>query len=204
MSYLQKTWPLIFSIITHVLVIGCVLSTYSPPEFNNAQTESLTVRLDNIVPKKIPLDVITPINKITRVPSVPKVAPIVESVSKITKAVDTEIVEQQSATKIVEESTIIKEEFSPPRLDADYLHNPTPEYPLMSRRRGEQGRVLLSVTISSTGDAELVTISKSSGYAMLDQSALKAVKTWRFVPARLNNEPIFAEVIVPVRFTLGS
>jgi len=203
MSYLQKTWPLIFSIITHVLVIGCVLSTYSPPEFNNAQTESLTVRLDNIVHKKS-LDVITPINKITRVPSVTKVAPIVESVSKITKAVDTEIVEQQSTTKIVEESTIIKEEFSPPRLDADYLHNPTPEYPLMSRRRGEQGRVLLSVTISSTGDAELVTISKSSGYAMLDQSALKAVKTWRFVPARLNNEPIFAEVIVPVRFTLGS
>jgi protein TonB len=196
MSYLQKTWPLVFSIITHVLIIGWVMSAYTPPKLLYSQSQSITVRLDDLGPRKILHAVTSSVNKTTTVSSAPKAAPIVKSTSQMTEPVNTQIVEAQSAKTM--------EEFTPLSLNADYLHTPAPEYPPLARRRGEQGRVLLSVTISTTGEAAVVTISQSSGYALLDQSALQAVKTWRFVPARFNNHAVVAEVIVPVRFTLES
>ena len=59
-----------------------------------------------------------------------------------------------------------------PASDADYLHNPPPAYPRMSRRMGEQGTVLLRVFISAEGRAEKADIRTSSGYARLDEAAL--------------------------------
>ena len=44
------------------------------------------------------------------------------------------------------------------RFDADYLHNPAPAYPAMSRRNGEEGRVQLSVRVSAQGRAEQVDV----------------------------------------------
>jgi protein TonB len=90
----------------------------------------------------------------------------------------------------------------PPKFSADYLKNPSPDYPLASRRRGEEGKVLLRVLVSAEGGAEQVEIDKSSGFARLDQAAKAAVKNWLFVPARLGNAPVHAWVIVPIVFTL--
>ena len=42
-----------------------------------------------------------------------------------------------------------------------------------------------------------------SGPAMLQQAALDAVKTWRYRPYLLNNEPVEVETTVNVIFTLG-
>jgi len=91
-----------------------------------------------------------------------------------------------------------------PSFGADYLHNPAPQYPNMARRNGDQGRVLLKVLVTLNGDAGNVTLEKSSGSVYLDEAAIKAVKNWKFVPARSNNEAVSGYVTVPISFSLES
>jgi len=86
------------------------------------------------------------------------------------------------------------------RFDADYLHNPKPVYPALSRRMSEEGKVLLKVRVSAQGAALDVTISKSSGFSRLDVAAVDAVTRWRFVPARRGDEAVDSSVIVPITF----
>jgi protein TonB len=89
-----------------------------------------------------------------------------------------------------------------PRFDADYLDNPKPNYPAISRRLNEQGRVMLRVHVATDGSASEVQLQASSGSSRLDQSALDTVRRWKFVPARLGKDPIAAWVQVPIVFTL--
>lgn len=90
-----------------------------------------------------------------------------------------------------------------PRFDADYLENPPPPYPLVARRRGLQGTVRLEVLVGRDGRVRDLKLAESSGHADLDDAALRAVRDWRFVPARRGGEPVDAPVIVPVRFQIG-
>ena len=89
-----------------------------------------------------------------------------------------------------------------PASDADYLHNPPPAYPRMSRRMGEQGTVLLRVFISTEGRAEKAEIRTSSGYARLDEAALETVQRWRYVPGKRAGQPEAMWFNVPIRFVL--
>lgn len=83
-----------------------------------------------------------------------------------------------------------------------YGFNPKPPYPDLARRRGYEGTVILSVLVSRDGSAASVRVAQSSGYSLLDRSALETVAGWRFVPAKLGGEPVEMEVEVPVRFQL--
>jgi protein TonB len=47
-----------------------------------------------------------------------------------------------------------------------------------------------------------VQIESSSGWPILDEAALRAVKNWRFHPARVGGIPIPSTVTVPIRFEL--
>jgi protein TonB len=90
------------------------------------------------------------------------------------------------------------------RFDADYLHNPKPVYPSMSRRLGEEGTVRLRVKVGADGTALTVETERSSGFQRLDAAALDAVRRWRFVPARRGDVAIEAWVAVPIVFKLES
>ncbi len=79
-----------------------------------------------------------------------------------------------------------------------------PVYPEQARRRGEQGRVLLRVSVNASGMAAGVSLAASSGSASLDAAALAAVREWRFVPATRNGRPVPATAEVPVQFRLES
>jgi len=92
----------------------------------------------------------------------------------------------------------------PPRFGVAYLNNPAPAYPSISRRAGEQGRVLLKVLVSEKGLAETVQLDSSSGYEKLDRAAIETVKKWSFIPAKRSNQPVSAYVLVPVKFSLSS
>jgi protein TonB len=83
-----------------------------------------------------------------------------------------------------------------------YLNAARPSYPLMARMRGYEGIVLLAVEVLTDGRAGEVRIKQSSGYALLDQSALKAVRAWRFEPAVKMDGPQAMTVDVPIRFSL--
>jgi periplasmic protein TonB len=89
-----------------------------------------------------------------------------------------------------------------PAFNAGYLHNPPPPYPLVARRNGEQGTVILRVRVTRNGMPASVDIEKPSGSSHLDDAALETVRTWRFVPARQNGQPVEARVLVPVVFKL--
>lgn len=91
-----------------------------------------------------------------------------------------------------------------PRYDAAYLNNPAPNYPPVSRRLGEAGRVILRVYVSAEGVALEVRLGRSSGYPRLDEAALAAVREWRFTPARQGEHAVAAWVSVPLGFDLDS
>lgn len=89
-----------------------------------------------------------------------------------------------------------------PRFDADYLKNPAPPYPPLSRRAGEQGKVVLRVAVTAQGTAEHVEVRTSSGRQRLDDAALATVRNWRFVPARRGDLVVPSWVLVPIIFKL--
>lgn len=91
-----------------------------------------------------------------------------------------------------------------PRFDADYLQNPEPAYPSLSRRLREEGKVILRVLVNPEGVAEQVEVRQSSGHARLDQAALATVRRWRFIPARRGTEHLAAWVLVPLSFQLNA
>ncbi|WP_371323935.1 energy transducer TonB [Dechloromonas sp. ZY10] len=91
---------------------------------------------------------------------------------------------------------------TPARFDAAYLNNPRPAYPPLSRRLGEEGKVLLRVRVAADGHALTVDVDKSSNFPRLDEAARQAVSRWRFVPARRGDEAVEATVIVPMVFRL--
>ena len=96
---------------------------------------------------------------------------------------------------------------APPRIempssDAAYLNNPRPSYPAISKRMGEQGKVVLRVLIGTDGLPQKVEINQSSGFDRLDRQAQDAVMRWRFVPGKRNGVPEAMWNLVPVNFVL--
>ncbi|PKO36737.1 MAG: energy transducer TonB [Betaproteobacteria bacterium HGW-Betaproteobacteria-6] len=94
------------------------------------------------------------------------------------------------------------EAISPARFDADYLRNPSPVYPPLARRMGEEGKVVLRVSVNTQGSADSVEIRTSSGSQRLDESALKTVRNWKFIAARRGDVAVQSWVLVPVIFKL--
>jgi len=89
-----------------------------------------------------------------------------------------------------------------PSSDADYLQNPKPAYPPVSKRLGEQGTVLVHVLITADGAAQKAEVKKSSGYDRLDQAAVATVLKWRYVPGKRNGVAETMWFTVPINFVL--
>ncbi|WP_198972936.1 energy transducer TonB [Xylophilus sp. ASV27] len=89
-----------------------------------------------------------------------------------------------------------------PSSDADYLQNPKPAYPAISKRLGEQGKVEIRVLINAQGQPERAEISKSSGYERLDKQAYETVLKWRFTPGKRNGVAEAMWFKVPINFVL--
>ncbi len=89
-----------------------------------------------------------------------------------------------------------------PEFAAAYLRNTKPRYPASARRSGESGTAVLKVLVTREGLAGRVELESSSGYYVLDQSALETVKRWRFTPAQRGGNPIETWVRVPIEFRL--
>ena len=83
-----------------------------------------------------------------------------------------------------------------------YRQNPVPDYPLLGRKRGYQGTVIIDVLVSREGRVSDLRLSTSSGHTILDQAALTSVKTWLFHPGTRGEEKVDMWVKVPVRFQL--
>jgi periplasmic protein TonB len=77
-----------------------------------------------------------------------------------------------------------------------------PAYPSAARQSGVQGTTQVSLMVSSIGTVTEAIVVRSSGSQALDNAAVASLLRWRFQPALRNGEPVAAQVIVPVVFSL--
>lgn len=89
-----------------------------------------------------------------------------------------------------------------PSSDASHLNNPKPVYPAVSKRLGEQGKIVLRVLIGTDGLPQKIEIKQSSGYERLDRQAVDTVSRWRFVPGTRNGVPEAMWYLQPINFVL--
>ena len=90
-----------------------------------------------------------------------------------------------------------------PHLIPAYRQNSPPRYPAAARQRGYEGLVLVSAEIRPDGRVGNLSLKKSSGYPILDDSAMDAVRKWLFRPGQRMGVTVSMWVDVPVRFALN-
>lgn len=86
--------------------------------------------------------------------------------------------------------------FVPPQFRLRYK----PPYPEKARTHQLEGTVLLLVSLDARGRVTAVALQQTCGHEILDQAAIKAVRSWLFEPARQNGTTLAAQVVVPIRF----
>jgi len=89
-----------------------------------------------------------------------------------------------------------------PDYTASYLNNPQPVYPMLARRMGWRGKVILNVEVLADGHCGEVRIFQSSGHRILDDAALDSIRNWRFVPAHHAGKAISQWFKIPINFSL--
>lgn len=91
----------------------------------------------------------------------------------------------------------------PPRYKLGSGSTPYPPYPMIARRNGYQGRVVVRLAVAADGRTTGAEVLESSGYDVLDQSAVETLKAWKLEPALTGGRPVPGSVNVPVRFRLS-
>jgi protein TonB len=85
----------------------------------------------------------------------------------------------------------------------EYLKPPQPDYPVLSRRMGEQGKVVLRVLVGANGLPEQVLVQSSSGFQRLDEAGRQAALRAQFKPNFEDGRPVAVYVTIPLNFQLG-
>jgi len=86
------------------------------------------------------------------------------------------------------------------RADRSLIHRVEPQYPAEAKARHIQGPVVLDIQVR--GDGAVGNVAVVSGDPLLTQSAIDAVKQWRYQPESANGQAIESQARVTVKFTL--
>lgn len=87
-------------------------------------------------------------------------------------------------------------------LGAQMVAGKPPRYPVESRRKREQGTVVLTLILGLDGAVESISVSQSSGFSRLDNAARDAVKNWRWKPILRSGQPVRVKGVVEIPFIL--
>lgn len=87
-------------------------------------------------------------------------------------------------------------------LGAQMVAGKPPRYPVESRRKHEQGTVILSLIVGLDGAVESINVAQSSGSSRLDNAARDAVKGWRWRPILRSGQPVRVKGVVEIPFIL--
>ena len=199
--------PLFFAIIVHALIFATLIDNYQQPLIVNLQKIQVNFAQNTQINNR-KLDTNNAIKQKETNNFVDK-KNIQQNASELTKESSNKTnqdnqnliqnsISSSSSKNQVPDSNIT----TSPVFDAQYLNNPSPIYPSNAKNNNIQGKVFLSVLVGIEGRAIEVKIANSSGYYILDNSALSAVRKWQFVPAKKNGEAVSATVIVPVEFKI--
>lgn len=77
-----------------------------------------------------------------------------------------------------------------------------PRYPVESRRKHEQGTVVLMVILGTDGAVANISVSKSSGFDRLDKAALSSVRRWKWSPTKRDGAAVMVRGLVEIPFVL--
>lgn len=201
--------PLRQRIIIFALVIiahGVLLSQQwvDAPDFMGASTRELSVTIVQKPSPRTLLPSTTNHRQVTQ-PESNTVVPVEPSpVMTPAPPVDMELPAPSLSDleSAIEQSHVSALPDSKPDYRADYLDNPQPKYPLIARRKGWQGKVVLEVEVLADGSPGEIGVQQSSGRNMLDNAALRAVQSWQFIPASRAGLPITQRFLVPIVFNL--
>ncbi len=117
-----------------------------------------------------------------------------------TPALSTALTHAHNAPKVLRDATADRKALRTPARRITQGDTP---YPHVAKKRGWEGTVMLRLTISREGTVEQAAIQQSSGFPILDDSALQTVQAWKFEPARDGEFAIPATVKQSIRFTLN-
>jgi periplasmic protein TonB len=199
-AYANKPAPMSFSAAAPLPMIAMELSAPPAPAVNPVQQSAIPEKPKAVLKPQVKPPVVKPKPK-------PKLPPAETAV----KQFDEQKAEPETAlTSAVALPTQQHDALTTPRNDAyvpadsnaAYLNNPKPEYPPQALRQHWQGSVLLRVYVGEDGHTLQVLLQHSSGHELLDESALDAVKNWRFVPAKRGDAAEASWVSVPIVFKL--
>ena len=87
-------------------------------------------------------------------------------------------------------------------LNTNLMSGAPPSYPMGSRRKREQGTVVLRLVISPEGRVTDISVSRSSGFEALDDAALAAVRKWRWSPKMMDGRAVAITGLVMIPFVL--
>lgn len=82
------------------------------------------------------------------------------------------------------------------------LFRVNPIYPYAAKRRNLTGDLLLRFVVNDGGNVENVEVIKSTPKGVFEESAIRAVRKWRFKPGYVQGEAVFTRVIVPINFRI--
>ena len=82
-----------------------------------------------------------------------------------------------------------------------FLHKEMPIYPMMARKLGREGRVMLKLTIDEKGNLLDVEVIEKAGYGFTE-AAVEGVKKSTFLPAKKDGKRIASRALLPIRFQL--
>ena len=88
-------------------------------------------------------------------------------------------------------------------LDEHLISGNPPKYPMESRRKKEQGTVVLRLVIGIDGRVQDISIAQSSGFDRLDTAALSAVRGWRWQPVLQAGNPVAVRGLLPIPFVIA-
>ena len=114
---------------------------------------------------------------------------------------ETEVVNSPNKKQIDDESSENKN-LSKANYKIGSIKNPHPPYPIVARKKGLQGKLVLKVSINNDGSVKNVVVGKSSGHKILDRVSKETVEKWVFIPAKKMGKPVEAIIKVPIRFVL--
>lgn len=208
---------MVLVLLVHVLVIVLLSQKLAVKQVVKPEAKPMLVSLmappapELVTVIEQPKPVIKPVVKVKQVikplKEIPKEAPKIQVAEQEPESLKQEAVAEpqvvENPTAPVVEKKPVEDKIEPPQFGVAYLNNPAPNYPAISRRMTEEGRVLLRVLVSADGSAETVQLEKTSGFNRLDQAAIEAVKKWQFIPAKKAGHALSAYVLVPVKFSLN-
>ena len=87
-------------------------------------------------------------------------------------------------------------------VEANLIHDATPQYPSEAGRSRIEGTVVLMAVIGTDGSVKDVHVE--SGLPIFAQAAIDAVKQWRYKPYLIDGEPVEVDSRITINFTLSA